>query len=47
VNVAECNNSNKYCYKGIGIGTGNTLQKQYSYWYRQYILPKYCYGYWQ
>jgi len=45
--VAVQQNSKKYCHKSIGIGTGNTLQKQYSYWYQQYFLPKYCYWYWQ
>jgi len=41
VNVAECKNSKKCCHKSIGIGIGNTFQKQYWYWYRQHFLPEY------
>jgi len=29
MNVAECKNSKKYCHESIGIGIGNTFQKQY------------------
>ena len=39
MNVAECNNlCEKYCHKSIG--TGNTFQQQYWYWYRQYVFAK-------
>jgi len=36
MNVAECNKQKKYCHKSIG----NTFQKQYWYWYRQYFLAE-------
>jgi len=31
-------NNDRYCYLSIGIG--NTFQKQYWYWYRQYFIAK-------
>jgi len=45
MNVTEGKYSKKYCRKSIGNGIGNTFQKQYWYWNRQYCLPKYCYWY--
>jgi len=35
------------CHKSIGTGIGNTLQKQYRYWYQQFFLTMYWYWYWQ